>query len=133
MKRTVASRRGRTYLALREMPPPMKVEAGYGSDNSGSVRTMATTDASRGAKGNLKLVPPAPKLRILLRRSEKEGQEFSIDTQREGALRFAEGLRRREPPVRWEGVKDYVDDGIAGDDFAGRVAPAAAPHRCRAG
>jgi site-specific DNA recombinase len=61
-------------------------------------------------------------LRILLRRSEKEGQEFSIDTQREGALRFAEGLRRREPPVQWEGVHDYVDDGIAGDDFAGRAA-----------
>jgi hypothetical protein len=64
----------------------------------------------------------APTLRILLRRSEKEGQDFSIDTQREGALRFAQGLRHREPPILWEGTKDCIDDGIAGDDFDGRAA-----------
>jgi DNA invertase Pin-like site-specific DNA recombinase len=63
-----------------------------------------------------------PALRILLRRSEKEGQEFSIDTQREGALRFADGLRRREPLIFWEEIHDYIEDGIAGDDFAGRAA-----------
>jgi site-specific DNA recombinase len=84
---------------------------------------MAKADASPGGgRGNLKVVPPAPKIRILLRRSEREGQEFSIETQRAGALRFAEELRRREPPILWEGSEDYVDDGIAGDDFAGRLA-----------
>ncbi len=83
---------------------------------------MPSPSGPGSRNSNLKLVRSQPALRILLRRSEKEGQEFSIDTQREGALRFAEGLRRRESPVLWEGVHDYVDDGIAGDDFAGRVA-----------
>jgi site-specific DNA recombinase len=83
---------------------------------------MSSPGGPDSRSANLKLVRPQPALRILLRRSEKEGQEFSIDTQREGAVRFAEGLRRREPSVPWEGIHDYTDDGIAGDDFAGRVA-----------
>jgi site-specific DNA recombinase len=72
---------------------------------------------------NLHVVRGFPVLRILLRRSKAEGgQEHSLDTQRAGALRFAELLRQRQPPVPWDGVVDYIDDGVAGDDFDGRRA-----------
>ncbi len=64
---------------------------------------------------------PAPVLRVLLRRSKDEGQEFSLDVQRDGAVRFAEALLRRSPPVQWVSQREYVDDGIAGDDFLGRA------------
>jgi site-specific DNA recombinase len=64
-----------------------------------------------------------PTLRILLRRSKDEGQEFSLDVQRQGCWGFAtKVLPSRQPPVVWEGHHEYIDDGIAGDDFLGRAA-----------
>ena len=39
----------------------------------------------------------APTLRVLLRRSKDEGQEFSLDVQRELSLAFGEQLRNRNP------------------------------------
>lgn len=61
-------------------------------------------------------------LRIYLRRSRAEEgkQEFSLDVQRQGCAAFATRLSallgaRLGKPV------EYVDDGIAGDDFVGRA------------
>lgn len=52
-------------------------------------------------------------IRILLRRSKAEGQEFSLDVQRAGCAAFAaaRGFKGK--------VTEYVSDGIAGDDVEG--------------
>lgn len=65
--------------------------------------------------------PVAVTVRLLLRRSSDENQEFSLDVQREGCLAFADHLRTRMPPVEWHEIREYLDDGIAGDDFLGRA------------
>jgi site-specific DNA recombinase len=70
----------------------------------------------------LRSVPDGmPALRVLLRRSKDEGQEFSLDVQREGCVRFGEQLRQRTPPLPWQTQREYLDDGIAGDDFLARA------------
>lgn len=64
-------------------------------------------------------------LRIYLRRSTDDGQQhFSLHVQREGCRRFVEGdLRSRwSLDLEWDSRIEYVDDGISGDDFAGRAA-----------
>ncbi|MBI4509502.1 MAG: recombinase family protein [Deltaproteobacteria bacterium] len=68
---------------------------------------------------------PSSTLRIYLRRSKDDGQQaFSLDVQREGCRQFV----TRDMPTRWGlspdwgGRVEYVDDGIAGDDFVGLAA-----------
>jgi site-specific DNA recombinase len=62
-----------------------------------------------------------PTLRVLMRRSKDEGQEFSLDVQRELSDAFAHQLKTRTPPVPWKDRREYVDDDVAGDDFMARV------------
>jgi DNA invertase Pin-like site-specific DNA recombinase len=56
-------------------------------------------------------------LRFYLRRSRAdEGhQQFSLDVQRRGCLHLAQEMQIDSEPI------EYVDDGRAGDDFAGRA------------
>ncbi len=75
----------------------------------------------------LRLVKPSgpPRLRVYLRRSRADAghQQFSLETQREGARRFAtEELARRGLALRWDERVEYLDDDRAGDDFLGRPA-----------
>lgn len=61
-------------------------------------------------------------LRILTRRSkdDAQAQENSLGVQRAVCERFAERLRT-EQGIFWTSRKLYEDDGVAGDDFAGRT------------
>ncbi len=66
-----------------------------------------------------------PMLRIYLRRSTDDGQQhFSITVQRDGSRKFVATVlpSRFAVSMDWEARKEYVDDGISGDDFAGRAA-----------
>jgi site-specific DNA recombinase len=65
-----------------------------------------------------------PTLRVYFRRSKAdEGhQQFSIDTQREGARLFVgDALPRFGAQVEWMDRVEYLDDDRAGDDFLGRA------------
>lgn len=61
-------------------------------------------------------------LRIYLRRSRADDghQEFSIDVQRRGCQEFAATLGPREG-CAFSSTAEYLDDGLAGDDFIGRA------------
>ncbi len=69
--------------------------------------------------GRLVLMPQAPTLRLILRRSKEEGQENSIDVQRAVNMRFADTLLEKFGAA-WAAVEEYIDDGISGGDFEGR-------------
>ncbi|MDX2090552.1 MAG: recombinase family protein, partial [Kofleriaceae bacterium] len=51
-------------------------------------------------------------IRLYLRRSESDGQEYSLTTQRAGAIRWIAGSA-----FAGDQIVDYIDDGLAGDDF----------------
>jgi len=60
-------------------------------------------------------VPAPSALRLLLRRSKGDDQQtYSLDVQRAGALRFADGLG-----IEFGEPIEYVSDGVAGDDIDG--------------
>jgi site-specific DNA recombinase len=63
------------------------------------------------------VVPDQPTVRIFVRRSKSDGQEFSLDTQHAGAAAFLAGKGWKDIPVTV-----YESDGVAGDDTAGLVA-----------
>jgi hypothetical protein len=52
------------------------------------------------------------------RQEDAHGGGLFLDTQRTGCAAFGE---HRSPPIEWTSAKEYLDDGIAGDDFLGRA------------